>query len=75
MFEQGSPTYKPHIVLMSLQPLLAMLALISCFANFAFCSATQWYHPATSSKIAITYAAQSILLIIFVVLKQPEFGS
>ncbi|KAL1654225.1 hypothetical protein SLS61_003230 [Didymella pomorum] len=69
MFERGSPRYKPHTVLMSLQPLPAMLALVGCFVIFAFCSATWWYRLATFPKVAIAYAAQFIVLIIFAVLK------
>lgn len=62
-------SYKPWTVLISLQPIPAIFALIGCFATFVFCSATWWYREVTFTKVAIAYAAQFIVLIIFVALK------
>ena len=68
-FAPESTSNKAHTVLMSFQPVPAIIALFGCLVIFAFCSATWWYSDATAPKIFIAYAAQMIVLIIFGTLK------
>lgn len=72
-FKRDPATYQPHTVLMSLQPMPALLGAIGCLVTFVFCSATWWYSQATVLKVAVAYAAQFIVLTIFVTLKVIRF--
>ena len=68
-FWRDTNSYDAHTWLMSTQPLPAIIAILGCLFTFAFCSATWWYTEPSFGKVAIAYAAQFIVLLIFVVLK------
>jgi amino acid transporter len=60
-------------MLISLQPLPAIVGFVGCLVVFAFCSATWWYTKATAEKVFIAYAAQVIVVTIFLVLKAIRY--
>lgn len=62
-----------HAFLISLQPVPAIVALLGCLCIFAFGSATWWYSHITAGKFFIAYAAQVIVLAIFVCLKTIRY--
>lgn len=72
-FRRNTEFYKPHTILISLQPWPAIFAFIGCTVVFAFCSATWWYSKVTAPKVLIAYAAQFVVLLIFLVLKAIRY--
>lgn len=65
----GSNSYDATTVLGILQPIPGVIAVLGCIATFVCCSATWWHQPITFPKVAIAYAAQVIVLVIFLALK------
>lgn len=60
-FSRGCVQYKAHTLLDWAQPWIAWIGILGCVLVFAFTSVAWWDTPVTFSKVAVAYAAVSLL--------------